>query len=73
MRNAQRFTPIFYQFSFPPGDDCNFNTGRERTADTVTVANVKGFQLFAVIAHINQTVGEHTIHIEDQQADIFRL
>ncbi len=52
MGNAQRFTAIFYQFSFSPGDDGNLDTRCERTTNTVAIANVERFQLFTIIAHV---------------------
>ncbi|MNP65192.1 hypothetical protein D3C76_1607640 [compost metagenome] len=53
MGDAQCFAAIFYQFSLTSGDDSNFDTGCDRTANSVAVAYVKGFQLFAIIAHKN--------------------
>ncbi len=57
MRNAQRLTAIFYQFSFSPGNNRHFNTRGQRAADTIAIADVKRFQLLAVITHIDKPVG----------------
>ena len=66
MRNAQRLAAVFYQFSFSPGNNRDFNTGSQRAADPVAIADVKRFQLFAVVAHIDKTIGKHAVDVEDQ-------
>ncbi len=39
-----------------PGNDSDFNIRGERTTNAITVTNIERFQLFAIIAHINQAI-----------------
>ena len=36
------------------------------------IAGAEGLQLFAIVAHIDEAIGEHSIHIAHQQADLRR-
>ena len=40
-----------------PGNNRHFNTRGQRAADTIAIADVKRFQLLAVITHIDKPVG----------------
>src|SRR5690606_442202 len=72
MLYSQALHPVADDAGVAPGDDGYFNPGVEQGPHTGAIAGTEGFQLFAVIAHIDEAVGEHPIHIAHQQADLRR-
>jgi len=38
--------------------------------DAETILDMEGFELLAVIAVVEAAIGEHAIHVEEQQADL---
>ncbi len=73
MGHPQALHPIADDTGVAPGNDGDLDPGIEQRSHAGTVAGTEGFQLFAVVSHVDEAIGENPIHIAHQQANLRRL
>ena len=72
MTNAQFPTASRDRGRAAPGDDGDRNAGARQTLHTVAILDIEGLQLLTARPVVDTPIGEHAIHIEDQQTDASR-